>query len=68
MLDKEKEQVGNQAAPAVVGTLQVSDEILDFSSLSVKKSCKKSECAKKADDNLTPRERAILERLKAKEK
>ncbi|QBF34682.1 hypothetical protein EG856_01975 [Mycoplasmopsis phocirhinis] len=64
MSNEEKKE---QAAPAVVGQISVSDELLDFSSFKKSTSSaapKKEE--KVMEGDLTPRERAILERLKAK--
>ncbi|VEU77883.1 hypothetical protein [Mycoplasmopsis columbinasalis] len=69
MLDEKelnKNAASEQAAPAVVGQLSVSNELLDFSGLA-KKSSKKKEClldGKCEDNELTPRERAILARKK----
>ncbi|MCS4536571.1 MULTISPECIES: hypothetical protein [unclassified Mycoplasma] len=63
MSNEEKKE---QGAPAVVGQIKVSDEMLDFSSF---KKATKNVAPKKEevkDGDLTPRERAILERLKAK--
>lgn len=65
--DKEKNtSAAEEKAPAVVGQLKVSNDLLDFSSLA-KKSAKKKECPNdgtctKDDENLTPRQRAILAR------
>ncbi|MBU4689613.1 MULTISPECIES: hypothetical protein [Mycoplasma] len=60
MSDKDKEQ---ESAPAVVGIIKVSDELLDFSSFKkTKKSCEGPKCESKKEGELTPREKAILER------
>lgn len=79
MLDNKNKKVEESApskAPAVVGLLKVSDELLDFSSCSVKacpsdcncKCCQEKKAFEeaKADGgkNLSPRERAILARKK----
>ncbi|AIA29210.1 hypothetical protein MCFN_00155 [Mycoplasmopsis californica] len=61
-----------ESAPAVVGLIKVSDEVLDFSCFNKKKeACAKDDkkCMEeaKSDCELSPREKAILERLKAKE-
>ncbi|WP_029513233.1 hypothetical protein [Mycoplasmopsis primatum] len=73
MLDKEKqkveEEVGSADAPAVVGQLKVSNDLLDFSAYAAKPSKKtEKECDKECGDDskLTPRERAIKARKEGK--
>lgn len=68
--DKSKNTEANaaeeeQAAPAVVGQLSVSNDLLDFSSVASKREAKKRECAINGDcEGLTKREKAILARKK----
>ncbi|QSF13742.1 hypothetical protein [Mycoplasma sp. Mirounga ES2805-ORL] len=66
--EKKKDEVVQEKAPAVVGLLKVSDETLNFDQFVSKKVCAKKNAAKDKNDNsnLTPRERAILERKKKK--
>ncbi|VEU60451.1 Uncharacterised protein [Mycoplasmopsis bovigenitalium] len=66
-MSNQNEEKKQESAPAVVGLIKVSDELLDLSSF--KKPTKKTEPVAdvvKKDGELTPREKAILERLKAK--
>ncbi|WP_240337678.1 hypothetical protein [[Mycoplasma] gypis] len=65
--DIKKPAVEEEGAPAVVGQLSVSNDLLDFSQFASKKTkkCEKSACSANAE--LTPRERAILERKQKKE-
>ncbi|WP_029608622.1 hypothetical protein [Mycoplasma simbae] len=55
-----------ESAPAVVGQIKVSNELLDFSCFNKKRTCKKDDakCIEeaKSECELTPREKAILER------
>ncbi|MCU4116928.1 hypothetical protein N8G13_00410 [Mycoplasma zalophi] len=52
-----------EGAPAVVGTLKVSNDLLDFSAFSKTKKTESKQEAKAEDEgNLTPRQKAILER------
>ncbi|WP_438341540.1 hypothetical protein [Mycoplasma sp. 3341] len=62
--ENKKPQVEEQDAPAVVGQLQVSNDLLDFSMFSKKPKKCDGECSAQSKDEaqLTPRERAILER------
>ncbi|MBN0919527.1 ATP-dependent zinc metalloprotease FtsH [[Mycoplasma] gypis] len=62
---KEKtEEKQDDEAPAVVGQLSVSNESLDFSSLATKTTKRNKREISEEQKNLTPRERAILERRK----
>lgn len=68
MSDQEKKPGG---APAVVGEIKVSDELLDFTSFKTpKKAEAKCEPCKQEikKGELTPREKAIMERLAKKAK
>lgn len=57
---KESEEEG---APAVVGQLQVSDDLLDFTCFTKTKKCDGPKCEVEVEDcKLTPRQKAILER------
>ncbi len=67
---EEKSSFKKADAPAVVGQIQVSDELLDFSAFAKPKkketSCKESGACSKDEENLTPRERAIRARKEGK--
>ncbi|TQC51533.1 hypothetical protein E1I18_01935 [Mycoplasmopsis mucosicanis] len=58
-----------ESAPAVVGQISVSNELLDFTIKKPAKKCE-SKCDDKKDPNcgLTPREKAIQERKAAEAK
>ncbi|MGX9358268.1 ATP-dependent zinc metalloprotease FtsH [Mycoplasma sp. 128] len=58
------EEKAEDSAPAVVGQLKVSNDVLDFSMFSKKSSESKKEEKVLDENNLTPREKAILERRK----
>ncbi|QJG66851.1 hypothetical protein [Mycoplasma phocoenae] len=60
--DNIKKDDVEQSAPAVVGEIKVSNDLLDFSSLKPKKAKKECEGACSNDKELTPRQKAILER------
>lgn len=83
MSDKQKDKNAEpEKAPAVVGQLSVSNEVIDFNNLSKtiksKRAQAKNTCAKDCEDckdcsscdecnsNLTAREKAILARKKCK--
>ncbi|MGY5139518.1 hypothetical protein [Mycoplasmopsis gallinarum] len=56
-----------EGAPAVVGQLKVSNDLLDFSALAqTNKKAKAKEEITEDNANLTPRERAILARINKK--
>lgn len=64
-VDAQKQEAEEESAPAVVGQLSVSNDLLDFSSVASKREAKKRECAISGDcEGLTPREKAILARKK----